>query len=60
MAKRIKISITKEKKRVPVPQKPPKVEEPLHEYNRRRIKKETGKLTDDDSGSVESDSNIDS
>ncbi|MGE5429648.1 MAG: hypothetical protein ACM3QX_01135 [Syntrophomonadaceae bacterium] len=38
MEKKIKIIIDKTKKRIPVPQKPPKVEEGSRKYNRRKVK----------------------
>ncbi|HEX2866600.1 MAG TPA: hypothetical protein VHO03_06140 [Ignavibacteriales bacterium] len=44
MEKNIKIKIDKSKKRVPVPQKPPKVEEGKKKYNRRKAKLDTKKI----------------
>lgn len=46
MEKKIKIKVEKPKSRVPVPQKPPKVEEGRNKYNRRKIKEDTKKLID--------------
>lgn len=44
MKKRIKVEVKKERARVPVPQKPPKAEESVKAYNRRKIKAETSRL----------------
>ncbi|HEX2962897.1 MAG: hypothetical protein ACM3UR_09445 [Bacteroidota bacterium] len=41
MEKKIKIKIDKSKSRIPVPQKPPKVEEGKKKYNRRKVKLDT-------------------
>jgi len=38
MSKSEKITIKKTKKRIPVPRKPPKVEEDLNAYNRKKEK----------------------
>jgi hypothetical protein len=38
MAKSVKIIIEKPKKRIPVPQKPPKIEEDTRAYNRKKEK----------------------
>lgn len=43
MAKKEKIIIEKKKKRVPVPQKPPKVEEDKKKYDRKKEKEKTRK-----------------
>jgi hypothetical protein len=39
-----KIRIEKKKKRIPVPQKPPKVENKKKVYNRKKVKEESKKL----------------
>jgi hypothetical protein len=44
LSKSEKIKVEKEKKRIPVPQKPPKVEEGKRRYKRIAVKKETIKI----------------
>ncbi|MGE5680034.1 MAG: hypothetical protein ACM34K_04060 [Bacillota bacterium] len=41
MVKKIQIKVKKQKARIPVPQKPPKVEESKDKYNRQKTKKQT-------------------
>lgn len=41
--KKVKISIKKKKKRIPIPQKPPKAEDSPKAYNRKREKKSVKK-----------------
>lgn len=45
MHKKIKIKVTKKKKRIPLPQKPPKIEKDRKAYDR---KKEKNKLRKDE------------
>ena len=45
--KKIKINIEKKKKRVPVPQKPPKVEKNAKAYDREKQKKIEKELNDE-------------
>ena len=44
MVKKEKIEITKKKKRIPVPQKPPKVEKNKKAYDRKKEKDEERKI----------------
>lgn len=48
MKKKIKITLKKEKGRIPVPQKPPKVEENPKAYKRTKAKKEAKEKIDED------------
>lgn len=48
MADKSKIKIERKKNRVPVPQKPPKVEDDKKTYNRKRGKKKTRKEIDEE------------
>lgn len=47
---KIKITIEKPKARIPVPKKPPKVEEGKNKYNRRKAKQETEKIIREKAG----------
>ena len=47
--KKVKISIKKKKKRIPIPQKPPKVEDNPKAYNRKREKKSAKKKIQEES-----------
>ena len=46
-SKQEKIQIEKKKKRIPVPQKPPKVENNKKNYNRKKGKKDIKKIIDE-------------
>lgn len=48
MKKKIKIVVKKQQTRIPVPQKPPKVEEKPKAYKRTRTNKETKEKIDED------------
>lgn len=48
MKKKIKITVKKEKGRIPVPQKPPKVEEKPKAYKRTKAKREAKEKIDED------------
>ncbi len=48
MAKTEKIKIDKSKRRIPIPQKPPKVEEDKKSYDRKKEKKNIQKKIDEE------------
>lgn len=48
MSNKEKVSVKKKKKRVPVPQKPPKVEKDKRTYNRKDQKKKMKKLIEEE------------
>ncbi|WP_337866191.1 hypothetical protein [Ignavibacterium sp.] len=48
MKKKIKITVKKEKGRIPVPQKPPKIEEKSKAYKRTKAKREAKEKIDED------------
>ncbi|MDP4173938.1 MAG: hypothetical protein Q8933_08220 [Bacteroidota bacterium] len=47
MGNKTKIEVKKDKKRIPLPQKPPKVEETKKKYNRQKSKKEVKTLLEE-------------